>query len=465
VVSRRKKEKSPDHNFKSSLLNLPQSFQNRIRSQLAAESESFLESFEKEPPVSLRLNPEKPIEYGDEKVPWCDTGFYLNQRPSFTLDPLFHAGCYYVQDASSMFLEQVFRQLKLSEKKLLILDACAAPGGKSTHLAALMQKGSMLISNEVISSRIPALNENIIKWGNPDVIITNNDPSAFTPLENLFDVILVDAPCSGEGLFRKDHSALAEWSELNCEINASRQKRILSSLLPALKPGGMLIYSTCTFNPAENEQNIKWLLENNHMECLPLVIKEEWGIRMNKDSGSIGYTFHPHRTKGEGLFISVLRKKTEPFAPLKLKSKAGRYTMLQKKSGDLHSWINDQNYCLIQKDELIFAAREEWLPLIQFLSENLRITHTGCNIAEMKGKAVPMHEFAVSTLMNKEAFASTVLTKEDALKFLRKEDFKIDLKEKGFTLVTYGGHPLGWINFLGNRFNNYYPVNWRIRMQ
>jgi 16S rRNA C967 or C1407 C5-methylase (RsmB/RsmF family)/NOL1/NOP2/fmu family ribosome biogenesis protein len=446
-------------------LNLPQSFLSRIKSQLAGESDLFLESFEKEPPVSIRINPEKKIIYGDEKVSWCSTGLYLGERPSFTLDPFFHAGCYYVQDASSMFLEQVFHQLKLSEKKLLILDACAAPGGKSTHLASLMQKGSLLISNEVISSRIPVLNENIIKWGNPDVIITNNDPSAFTPLENLFDVILVDAPCSGEGLFRKDPSALEEWSEVNCDINAARQKRILASLLPALKPDGILIYSTCTFNNAENEQNIKWLVESNHMESISLFINEEWGIKTIKDSGNIGYAFHPHRAKGEGLFISVLRKKSETFTALKLKTKSAKFSALQKKSADLDSWINNQEFSLIQKDEMIFAAREEWLPLIQFLSENLRITHTGCNIAELKGKAIPSHELAMSTLMNNNNFPSAELSTEQALKFLRKEDFKIDLKQKGYTLVTYEGHPLGWINFLGNRFNNYYPVNWRIRMK
>ena len=284
-------------------MNLPQPFLTRIQSQFAGESKLFLESLEQEPPVSIRINPEKQIVYGDEKVPWCNTGFYLNQRPSFTLDPLFHAGCYYVQDASSMFLEQAFIQTGLSEKKLLILDACAAPGGKSTHLSSLMQKGSLLISNEVIGSRIPVLNENIIKWGNPDVIITNNDPSAFTQLENLFDVILVDAPCSGEGLFRKDPSALTEWSVVNCEINAARQRRILSSLLPSLKPGGILIYSTCTFNPSENEQAVRWLVENNPVENVPLEIKADWGIKTIKDPGNAGYAFHPHKTKGEGLLF------------------------------------------------------------------------------------------------------------------------------------------------------------------
>ena len=444
---------------------LPLSFISRIKSQLRNEFGLFFDSLKEDPPVSIRINLEKNISYGDEKIPWCKTGYYLDQRPSFTLDPLFHAGCYYVQDASSMFLEQVFIQTGLSEKKLLVLDACAAPGGKSTHLASLMEKGSLLISNEVIGSRIPVLNENIIKWGNPDVIITNNDPSSFTYLENLFDVILVDAPCSGEGLFRKDPSALEEWSEVNCEINAARQKRILASLLPSLKPDGVLIYSTCTYNPAENELNMRWLLENQGMESIPLDVKSDWGITVIKDKGT-GYAFYPHRTKGEGLFISVMRKKSESYAPLKLKYKSSNYFPIQKKSDELHSWIkNEDDYSLVQKDEMIFAIREDWMPLLHFLSGILRITHSGCSIAELKGKPIPTHELAMSMLLKKESFPSAELTKDDALKFLRKEDFKLELKNKGYTLVTHQEHPLGWINYLGNRFNNYYPLNWRIRMK
>jgi NOL1/NOP2/fmu family ribosome biogenesis protein len=207
------------------------------------------------------------------------------------------------------------------------------------------------------------------------------------------------------------------------------------------------------------------VLENNQVESVPLEIKEEWGIATLKDSENTGYAFYPHKMKGEGLFISVLRKKNEAYAPLKLKSKSERFLTLPKKS-ELYSWINNVNeYYLIQKDEMVFAAREEWLTLIYFLYGILRIKHTGCNIAEMKGKAIPTHELAMSTLINKNAFASVELTKEEALKFLRKEDFKLDVTQKGYTLITHKEHPLGWINFLGNRFNNYYPLNWRIRMK
>lgn len=428
----------------------------------------FLDALEKEAPVAIRINPGKKIVFGDENIPWCSTGFYLNARPSFTLDPLFHAGCYYVQDASSMFLEQLFLQTGLSEKKLLILDACAAPGGKSTHIASLMNEDSMLVSNEVIGSRISVLKENTIKWGHPNVLITNNDPSAFTALENLFDVILIDAPCSGEGLFRKDPGAIDEWSESNCEISAARQQRILTSLLPSLKPGGILIYSTCTFNRSENEDNVRWICENNRMECLPLDIKDEWGIKITGGEDLAGYAFHPHQLRGEGLFISVLRKKEVPFNSLKTKTRSANFSPLQKKSEYLNSRIENGNkkYRLVQKNEMVFAMHEEWLPLIGFLSENLRVTHSGTCVAELKGdKAVPTHELALSLLAGKNSFPAVEVNHDDALKYLRKEDFKIPPMEKGYAWVTHRQHPLGFINFLGNRFNNYYPSNWRIRMR
>ncbi len=445
----------------------PESFISRIQSQLGSGSELFFESLQNESPVSVRINPEKKITLGDSIIPWCSTGFYLDKRPSFTLDPLFHAGCYYVQEASSMFLEQVFLQLGLSEKKLLILDACAAPAGKSTHVASLMSEESLLVSNEVIASRIPVLKENIIKWGNANVLITNNDPSAFSSLENLFDVILVDAPCSGEGLFRKDKNAVEEWSDSNCELCSLRQQRILTSLLPALKQGGYLIYCTCTYNPKENEENIKWMTENFEIECVELSLKDEWGIKTVREDKALGYSFLSHQAKGEGFFISVLQKKQGDDSFQKMKSKTTHFSQLNKKFEQLNSWIgNNTSYSLVHKNEIIVALHKEWIDTIKFLGLHLHLIHSGTCIAEMKrDKAIPSHEFAMSTLLNKNCFPQHELDHEHALKYLRKEDFKIDLPEKGFVLITHQQHPLGWINHLGNRFNNYYPSSWKIRMK
>src|SRR5436190_23182745 len=231
------------------------------------------EAFEKvhssgEQITSIRINPfkssaEKLIHDSrltiHENIPWCEHGYYLKERPSFTFDPLFHAGCYYVQEASSMFLEQALKQTVDLSKPLRVLDLCAAPGGKSTHIQSLISPGSLLVSNEVIKSRCNILKDNIIKWGCNNVVVTNNDPKDFARLENYFDVIVVDAPCSGSGLFRRDEEAIGEWSENNVQLCSQRQQRIIADVWPALKKEGILIYSTCSYSKDEDENIIKWM--------------------------------------------------------------------------------------------------------------------------------------------------------------------------------------------------------------
>jgi len=235
--------------------NLPAEFAGRMRSRLGSESETFFRALGDEAVVSVRYNPLKlALPANLKAVPWCRTGAYLDQRPVFTFDPAIHAGCYYVQEASSMFLEQAVVQLKLHEKKILALDLCASPGGKTTHLASLLHPDSLILSNETIQSRLAPLKENVIKWGSGNVLVTQNDPADFASLESFFDLVVIDAPCSGEGLFRKDHDSMQQWSPQNCDLCASRQQGILKDVLPCLKPGGVLVYSTCTFNEKENEE-------------------------------------------------------------------------------------------------------------------------------------------------------------------------------------------------------------------
>jgi len=288
---------------------LPQAFLNRIKHQFADQFESFVEAIDQAPAVSLRTNPAKfRVSTNAEKVPWCKNGIFLNQRPSFTLDPLFHSGAYYVQEASSMFLEQAFQQTDNSTNRI-VLDLCAAPGGKSTHLLSLMDPSGLLVTNEVIRSRVSILNENIRKWGHQNVVVCNNDPADFSALEGLFDLILIDAPCSGEGLFRRDASAIEQWSVENTNMCATRQRRILADVWTSLKSGGYLIYSTCTFNPAENEENLQWLAENNELESIQIHLEESWGIEEVNCNGLFGYRFLPHHVKGEGFFHTRIRKK------------------------------------------------------------------------------------------------------------------------------------------------------------
>jgi len=462
----------------------PSAFVSRIKQQLGEDTRFFFDALADERPISIRLNPAKlrtlsPSHFSafSSPIPWCSTGHYLDQRPSFTLDPLLHAGCYYVQEAASMFLEEIFNQLKLSEKKLLVLDACAAPGGKSTHLASLISNSSLLVSNEAISSRVSVLKENIIKWGMGNVVITNNDPSAFESLSNdlnggLFDVIVVDAPCSGEGLFRKDKAAIKEWSEESCNHCVSRQQRILSALLPALKPNGILIYCTCTFNPEENENNINWMIEEYGMESISLTVPENSNIREITSDHATGYYFYPHLTKSEGFFISVLKKKNINVDSADSIFEANR----SKKYSNRFEHVNDErlsrmiipssNYQIIKSSNL-FLFPSEWIRALEFFSEILNIRYAGTTVAEIKNNdVIPQHLLALSVHLNKENFPAIQLTKEEALKYLRKETIVKTAIEKGWMLAEYdynGGVPLGWVKSVAGRMNNYYPVEWRIR--
>src|SRR5579859_2899526 len=245
---------------------LPTPFAGRMQKQLKLGWEKFLSAHHHPAPTSIRINSHKSNSKNHERIPWTDFGYYLEQRPSFTLDPVFHGGAYYVQEASSMFLEQAVKQTVDLSQALQVLDLCAAPGGKSTHLLSLLNDQSLLVSNETIRSRATVLAENMQKWGHDNVVVTNNDPDDFRPLEGFFDLIVVDAPCSGEGLFRKDASAASEWSEEQVDLCALRQRRILNQVWPSLKANGILVYCTCTYNEKENEENLIWLVEEKKAE-------------------------------------------------------------------------------------------------------------------------------------------------------------------------------------------------------
>ena len=292
---------------------LPALFEERMRKLLPEESEAFFAALQTEPPVSIRLNPGKPVPisrlFPDEQiglpVSWCESAYYLKSRPVFTLDPCLHSGTYYVQEASSMFLYHIFGQI-LPAHPVRVLDLCAAPGGKSTLIASRLSSGSLLVANEVIRSRAGILKENMIKWGTSHVVVTNNDPADFHHLKGAFDIIVVDAPCSGEGMFRKDPGAIQEWNESNLQLCSERQQRILADIWPCLKPGGFLVYSTCTYNPGENEAILERLIRKygaRSIEIAPLFP----GI-VPGNSTAHCYHFYPHRIPGEGFFTGVVQK-------------------------------------------------------------------------------------------------------------------------------------------------------------
>lgn len=446
---------------------LPEAFTRRIRQQFGTEADSFLAAIEKDAQTSVRINARK-FSYSENKtqtVPWCSTGFFLSERPSFTLDPLFHAGAYYVQEASSMFLEQAFRQMQLPSQAN-VLDLCGAPGGKSTHLLSLIGDDDLLISNEVIQSRARILHENIRKWGAANALISNNDPRDFQSLSGFFDLVVVDAPCSGEGLFRRDAAARNEWSEANTQLCSVRQRRILADIWPALKTGGYLLYSTCTFNPAENEENLQWLQSQSDFETISIPISAEWNIDQIKYEGITAYRFLPHRVQGEGFFMCLIRKTEEQREFRQPKKINSSFEKLPANASTVKSWIKPGNLeMILQRDKIIALPANRKNDLL-ILNSLLKTVDFALPVAEMKGKDMSPSPFlAFSEKINRQSFANIELNKLDALKFLRKEEVKTENSAPGWQLVNYRNVPLGFLKNLGNRSNNYWPKEWRIRMQ
>ena len=452
-------------------------FMTRTR-QLLGENEwnLFAGALQEEPPASVRMNPRKCglSPEGASPVPWCRDGFYLSARPAFTFDPLFHAGCYYVQEASSMILDQVLRQYVTSPS--IMLDLCAAPGGKSTLARTALPEGSLLVANEVMRGRSQVLAENMVKWGHPDVLVTQNDPADFTELGSLFDVILADVPCSGEGMFRKDETAVSEWSTDNVRLCWQRQRSILSAIWPCLKTGGILIYSTCTYNREENEDNVVWIAEELGAEVLPVETDDGWGLTGNL----AGYDFPvcrflPHRTVGEGLFMAVLRKTSDDGEAgtggrkrnrqNKDKGKKGGRNPL-KISREMENWLlNPERYALMVDGEEAVAFPGAFLDLYELFKSRLKVLHAGIILGEWKGKDwQPGHSLAMNVECNGTAFPQAELTYEQAVAYLRKEAVALfPDTPRGYVLVTYHGRPLGFVKNIGNRANNLYPQEWRIR--
>lgn len=442
---------------------LPKEFEVTLRSKLGKSFDQFLTSLQQPSPTSIRLNPAKLSGQQGDFVPWCKFGKYLKERPVFTLDPIFHAGAYYAQEASSMFLEQAITQVVGNEKRLRVLDLCAAPGGKSTHLLSLLPE-SLLVTNDAIRSRASILVENIQKWGHANVIVTNNDPEDFSTLSGFFDVMVVDAPCSGEGLFRKDPDAIKEWSPANVDLCSKRQKRILADVWPALKTDGILIYCTCTYNEQENEQNLEWLQQQHPVEAIPLTVDESWGIEVVKKGKLVGYRFYPHRVTGEGFFLSVVRK-TEVQQEARLKSKKTVSVPPKKTIEQLKEWTVHEGIDFFQRNEVVCAIPIAHISELDYLDNYLKIVQAGTPFATLKhDKLIPEHAAALSIVLKKNHFQMIEVSHAEALQYQRKELSQLPSALKGFALITHQGLPLGWVNVLENRVNNLYPKEWRIRM-
>lgn len=444
------------------MTDLPEGFVSRLRSENPGMFDGLAEALTATAPeVSVRANKAKGFSLGGEPVAWCsDSGVYLPERPQFTLDPALHQGLYYVQEASSMFIAMVARQIARDGQPLRWLDACAAPGGKTTCVADNLPAGSLIVANELVPQRAAALRENVIKWGAPGVIVTRADSRALSGLRGAFNVVAADVPCSGEGMMRKDPDAVAQWSEALIKRCAALQREIVDALWEAVAPGGFMVYSTCTFNRAENEEMTDYICRE--LGGSPVAIEgidPAWGIT---ESGG-GYRFIPGRTRGEGLFMALIAK---PGTPRRLASpqpsKPDRHPCLQ--------WIDSAADIAVMTaaDRInLFPARH-----LAFLKEimamrGIDVIHHGIVAARTKGRdLIPDHSLAMSTLLRADAFNQVELSHDEALAYLRCEPVSLPADTpRGHVLLTRAGRPLGFAKHLGNRTNSLYPKEWRIHIR
>ncbi|MFI3266125.1 MAG: rRNA cytosine-C5-methylase [Rikenellaceae bacterium] len=480
----------------NSNIELPENFLDGAQALSPRDKEQLLEALEQAAPVSVRLNPDKNthniFDEHRSDVDWCSSGLYLDHRPQFTLDPRHHGGAYYVQEAGSMFIEQLFKQGACKhEQPKIILDLCASPGGKSTLLSSLADEGALVVANEVIRARTAVLAENVRRWGKGNTIVTSNDAAHFIGLSSFFDLIVVDAPCSGEGMFRKDKKARGEWSLQAVETCAARQKRILSDIWPALKVGGTLIYSTCTFNNRENEDNVQWLCNNFSCSPLEVPIPESWGVEKTKVSGIDTFRFMPHKTQSEGFFAAILRKEG---GSVSLNSKANEYIeeptrnnrdKKQKKKGgkgpqtgvknifspvsvaekaELEKWVNSpENMCFAKIADTCYAFEKSTFEDVKLVAQSLSATYSGVAMGRFFGSDFkPEHSLALYHGLNREAVPNIELSYEQAIEYLRKHDIDAELFEQGLNLLCYQGTPIGWLKRSGTRTTNMLPKELRI---
>ena len=431
-------------------------------------------AFEEPASTSVRYNPFKACAKMEGKpVQWSEHGLVLPQRPVFTLDPLFHAGAYYVQDSSSMFVGYAFRKMlekvqKPAGRPLRILDLCAAPGGKTTDLAASAREaygdGFLLVANEVMKARVGILADNVALWGDPNVVVTSDDPAAFGALPGFFDIIVTDVPCSGEGMFRKDEEAVQQWSEDNVSLCEARQRRILADVWPSLAEGGLLIYSTCTFNRRENDGNVEWVASELGAEMLTTddVLGGMRGVLKTER----GYSLVPGHVEGEGQYCATLRKTShDTIADIPARSKkACRQTKAAPVPDGLQSLMSIP-VAFRTKGEMITAVPENIASDVARVEDALHVVAAGCAVGVVKGKdLVPDADLALSLMLAHDAYPTVELDRQEALAFLHRDAQVFPEAPRGYLLLKHEGLALGFVKNLGNRSNSLHPQSRRIRM-
>lgn len=461
-------------------MSLPEAFVGRVLRDLGPEEgRALCEALESEAPTSVRINPAKcgpealrtlPHLEPLRRVPWCDEGWYLAVRPSFTFDPDFHAGAYYVQEASSQFVGHLLRGNLPAGARLL--DLCAAPGGKTTLYASLVGDDGLIVANEIDRRRAAVLADNVRKWGTGNVVVTCGDAARAGCLEGWFDVVTVDAPCSGEGMFRKDPAAREEWSEANVRLCAARQDEILREAWRALKPGGVLLYSTCTFNRDEDEGSLERMLAwagEEVVETDEVAVDETWGIRCGRVGAFRTYRFYPHRACGEGFFAAVAAKSADVDTRRRLPKSRRTVTAAvdRRTAAELTRWLREpERWMFTAVGDCCYAWPAAQAEAVRMLSETLPVIYSGVAMGQLfKGVLKPDPALAFFTGLNRGAVAVAEVTDEEAVRYLRRLDPAVEGLAEGMNLLCVRGRGLGFAKRIGNRVNNLYPNSLRIMKQ
>ncbi len=458
-------------------MKIPQILIDSLQNVKGFDLDTFTQAHEQgNSPISIRLNPFKLIEKWNietTNVPFSEYGKYVNNLPNFTADPLSHAGTYSIQEANSMSLEYVLRNVVDLSKHLRILDLCASPSGKNTHIASLITPESILVSNEVISTRSDILADNMTKLGTMNTIVTSNDPKDFGKLTGFFDVIIVDPPNSGSGLFRKNPEVIKDWSLENVALFAQKQKRIISDAWACLKEGGILIYSTSSYSPAENEEVMDWI-KKKYGATAPRSVgrpapdggafshKFFAGLKAPPSGAGGAVRFYPN-IQGEGFFISALKKTNSEKETYVRSGRPIKNNSRRTQREVFRPWIKDvDNYNWYDVKDEFFLIHSEHEYLVNVLQSYLHIRKAGVKMGKIAGKdLIPDHQLALSLYLS-DNINRVELTEEEAMKYLRREDFTLNEAPKGWSLMTYKNLGLGWAKILPNRINNYFPKELRV---
>ena len=452
------------------MIALPIAFTERMREQLGCEeAESLFAALETASPVAVRLNPAKSGGEGvwsdGEAIAWSKNGRKLKARPSFTLDTAFHAGAYYVQEAASQFIDYVIAGEELRGKR--VLDMCSAPGGKTTIYSTAVGVEGLVVANEYVRSRANVLADNVRKWGMGNVLVTNNAPEHLSQFEGWFDLVAVDAPCSGEGMFRKEEVAREDWSDEAVKMCAARQLSIVREAWRSLRDGGLFIYSTCTFNDEEDEGVLNAFIEESGDVFEPsreIEIDENWGIVTGNVGAFQTFRFFPHKTDSEGLFVAVARKNesTPQRTPKSRKKVLQDVDKASRK--ELSRWLMEaDNYAFAMAGDTIYAYHDEQYKAVQALSEGLTAIYSGVAMGQIfKGKLKPDWALSQYVGLNRDVVAIEELDDERALDYLRKRDIAVGDMVEGINMVTHHGRALGFVKRVGARCNNLYPNSLKI---